>query len=111
MDTKITLGDIATNAQGMPVQINGHEEFLQRALVLIAVPLGKFVYNKTLGSKIHTVKSSDEHRLEKVFSYASLALRKYPDLSVLGVIEDDEHYIFTIKTPFSEGEIFIRREQ
>ncbi len=105
MDVLIENRDIKVNALGLPIEIFDHEEELQKAKNLIGMPLSSMPYAKHLGSKIYEVQENDEYAMEKLLSFASLALKNIEGLDVIGVTKDEQYYYFMIKTAFSQGEI------
>ena len=62
MDTAIKDGDFQTNTSGLPVQISGAQELLQRAMFRLTVKKGSFFYDQQLGSRLYTLKGSYGNR-------------------------------------------------
>ena len=54
MDTALAGGDFSLGANGLPRKISGEEELLQRAAFRLRVPLGRFAFQPTLGSRLYT---------------------------------------------------------
>lgn len=53
MDTMIQGGDHAVDGRGLPVSVHGTEELIQRALIRLSVPKGRFAPDLSLGSGLH----------------------------------------------------------
>ena len=60
MDTALINGDFKVSSNGRPEQIDGTQELLQRAAIRLNVPLGSFVYDAQLGSRLHSLKAEDD---------------------------------------------------
>ncbi len=58
MDTALKNGDFCLGTTGKPFLISGAKEILQRALIRLTVKKGSFIYDKNLGSRLYTLKSS-----------------------------------------------------
>ncbi|MFR8529855.1 MAG: hypothetical protein ACLVDB_01215 [Anaeromassilibacillus sp.] len=56
MDTALAGGDFSLGANGLPRGISGEEELLQRAAIRLRVPLGRFAFQPTLGSRLYTLR-------------------------------------------------------
>ncbi len=87
MDTAIGGGDFVVGSNGLPHLISEKEELLQRAYILLRVPLGGLCYNKALGSEIPLLPYNDEFTV-RAQQAAREALRSLPDISVSGVSAD-----------------------
>lgn len=46
------MGGLKTDGRGMPFSISGEDELLQRAGICLSVPMGSFVYESGLGSRL-----------------------------------------------------------
>lgn len=84
MDTALKNGDFAPAGNGMPKRISGKEELFQRAAIRLCVPLGSFVYDAALGSRIPFLRADDPSLLECAAFLAKEALRPAAELSVSG---------------------------
>ena len=56
MDTALAGGDFSLGANGLPRGISGEEGLLQRAAIRLRVPLGRFAFQPTLGSRLYTLR-------------------------------------------------------
>lgn len=81
MDTALANGDFSLGSNGRPKQIGGAKELFQRAEIRLNVPLGSFVYDASLGSRLHELKVSDSGLSEKALSMAQEALRVLPQVT------------------------------
>jgi hypothetical protein len=84
MDLELTGGDFAVDKKGRPKTVTGAEELFQRARIRLAVPLGSFACNPSLGSRLHTLTAGTPLREEKALSMAQEALRGLPQLEAVG---------------------------
>ncbi len=66
MDAKINNKDIATDNLGEYVMIDGFEEIVQRVIISLTVPKGRFVYHKDLGASYNGVMLSDIKQIEMI---------------------------------------------
>ena len=87
MDTAISGGDFAVGANGLPRLVSGREEILQRAYILLRVPVGSFCYEKELGSEIPLLEQDGEFTL-RAAEAAQEALRDLAGVTVSGVQAD-----------------------
>lgn len=81
-DYKIENGDVKKDSAGRYIKITGRDAEFQRALICITARLGKFIYNRELGSRageIETGGAESARRLELVLNEA---LAKYEKTSV-----------------------------
>ena len=62
MDTALAGGDFSLGANGLPRGISGEEELLQRAAIRLRVPLGRFAFQPTLGSRLYTLRPETEDK-------------------------------------------------
>ena len=77
-------GDHQQNRQGFPVLISGAEELFQRACIRLTVPLGRFIPDKNLGSRLYTLgRAAPEQRQELALEYAREALIGMEDIRVV----------------------------
>jgi phage gp46-like protein len=91
MDTALKNGDFARNANGRPGLIDGIQEILQRAAIRLTVPLGEFVYDAQLGSRLHSLNPLDDTKNAKALAMAQEALKSLPQLTVESVACSDEN--------------------
>lgn len=84
MDTAIANGDFSVGANGLPRRICGEEELLQRAVIRLRVPLGRFAYQPTLGSNLYTLRPGAPENDENALALAQEALRDTPQVRVEG---------------------------
>ncbi|MGX8711531.1 MAG: histidine kinase [bacterium] len=82
MDTALIEGDFLPGSNGRPKQIGGARELLQRAAVRLTVPLGGFVYDPSLGSRLYELKPGGSGLNEKALALAQEALRALPQVTV-----------------------------
>ena len=61
MDTALKDGDFLCDARGFPAEVGGVDEILQQIMIRLTVKKGSFVYDRTLGSELHTLDASDEN--------------------------------------------------
>ena len=88
MDTAIKDGDFQTNGSGLPVQISGARELLQRAVFRLPVKRGSFFYDQQLGSRLYTLKGSYGNRemlSENAMQMVREALKPMAEVTPLGV--------------------------
>lgn len=74
MDTAVSNGDFVCDSRKNPIEVNGYEELLQRILIRLGVKKGSFIYDKDLGSRLYTLKSTDMNLNEKALSLVREAL-------------------------------------
>ena len=55
MELLLQHGDHSRNGQGFLQEVDGAQQLVQRAMVRLTVPKGKFVLNPQLGSLLHTL--------------------------------------------------------
>ncbi|MFR1179007.1 MAG: histidine kinase [Acutalibacteraceae bacterium] len=94
MDTAISNGDFICDSKGIPVELTGYDELLQRVLIRLTVKKGSFIYDTSLGSRLYTLKSTDGNLKERALSLVGEAL-----VDISEVIVDD---VFTTWT--NDGE-------
>ncbi len=85
MDTAISNGDFLTSSSGLPVQIDGVNEILQRALIRLTAKKGEFIYDRDLGSKLSTLKSTyvnGDTLKEKTLQLVCAALKPMNEVEV-----------------------------
>ena len=52
MDLLLKNGELETDANGYPVELNGIDEAAQRAMIVLSIEKGSFLYDETLGSEM-----------------------------------------------------------
>lgn len=82
MDTAIENGDFGLDANGLPRPLSGEEELLQRAAILLRVPLGRFAYQPELGSRLHSLQPGVPDNDANARAMAQEALRTLPQVHV-----------------------------
>lgn len=82
MDTALKNGDFLPDSNGRPKQIGGEQELLQRAAIRLKIPLGSFVYDPQLGSRLHELKPGDSGLNARALTMAQEALRSLPQVTV-----------------------------
>ncbi len=85
MDTALANGDFSLGSNGRLKQIGGTGELFQRAAICLKVPLGGFVYDASLGSRLHTLKTDDPGFTAKALALAQEALRPIAAVTAEGV--------------------------
>lgn len=80
MDTVLQDGDFVKDGRGCPVMADGVQALLQRILLRLAVKQGSFVYDRSLGSRLYTLKAASAGaKLEqKAFELVREALKDMP---------------------------------
>lgn len=82
MDTAVSNGDFLCNSKGTPINLAGYEELLQRVLIRLTVKKGSFVYDKSLGSRLYTLKATDGNIKERALALVREALIEIPEVAV-----------------------------
>lgn len=82
LDTAISNGDFLCNSRGTPIELAGYEELLQRVLIRLTVKKGSFVYDKSLGSRLYTLKATDGKIKGRALALAREALIEVPEVTV-----------------------------
>ena len=109
MDTAIKNGDFFVDEMGLPVQVSGQEELLQRAWLRLQVPKGAFCYQKKFGSRLAELDPQSSDITAKAFDAATEALAELPQVTVRGVsVEETEGqtvFLFQLATRCGEGTV------
>ena len=80
MELLLQHGDHSRNGQGFLQEVDGAQQLIQRAMVRLTVPKGKFVLNPQLGSLLHTLgRTAPAQREQLALEYAQEALLEMPD--------------------------------
>lgn len=104
MDTALINGDFTLAPNGRPKQIDGVQELLQRAAIRLNVPLGGFVYDAKLGSRLHSLKTGDDSMNAKALEMAQEALKPLPQLTVAGTVcSSGEPWTVKVALSYSGG--------
>lgn len=82
MDTAVSNGDFLCNSKGTPINLAGYEELLQRVMIRLTVKKGSFVYDKSLGSRLYTLKVTDGNIKERALALVREALIEIPEVAV-----------------------------
>lgn len=85
MDTSLANGDFSLGSNGRLKQISGTEELFQRAAICLDVPCGSFVYDPSLGSKLHTLAPDEPDFTVKALAMSQEALLSVPTVTAAGV--------------------------
>lgn len=84
MELLLQHGDHSRNEQGFLQQVDGAQQLVQRAMVRLTVPKGKFVLNSQLGSLLHTLgRTAPAQREQLALEYAREALLEMPEMRVV----------------------------
>ncbi len=104
MDTALMNGDFMLGCNRRPKQIGGVQELLQRAAIRLNVPLGGFVYDAELGSRLHNLKTGEDDLNAKALAMAQEALKPLPQLTVEGAVcSTSEPLIVAVQLGYSGG--------
>ena len=68
MELLLQHGDHSRNGQGFLQEVDGAQQLVQRAMVRLTVPKGKFVLNPQLGSLLHTLGRTAPAQREQLLS-------------------------------------------
>lgn len=68
MDAKIDNKDLVTNNSGEYIMIEGFDEIIQRVIISLTVPKGKFVYHKDLGLNYDGLNISHIKQIEMIIN-------------------------------------------
>lgn len=85
MDTALKNGDFELGPNGRPKSVGGVRELFQRAEIRLRVPLGGFVYDPLLGSRLRGLDPADPELEAKALAAAQETLRPLPAVTVFGV--------------------------
>lgn len=89
MDTLLYHGDYKRDGRGFPVKISGMEEAVQRACIRLTVPMGNFVLDPNLGSRLHMLgRIQSINQEELALEYAREALLGMEDIRVISAKVD-----------------------
>ncbi|HCC34485.1 MAG TPA: histidine kinase [Ruminococcaceae bacterium] len=86
MDIKLKDGDFDRDERGLPVSITGNEELLQRCLIRLSVPRGRFILNGDLGSEIKSLLKAKPAELDaRAYQLVAGALEPVKEVRVESV--------------------------
>lgn len=84
MELLLHHGDHSRDERGFLQEVDGAQQLVQRAMVRLTVPKGKFVLNPQLGSLLHTLgRSAPAQREQLALEYAQEALLELPEVRVV----------------------------
>ena len=84
MELLLQHGDHSRNGQGFLQEVDSAQQLVQRAMVRLTVPKGKFVLNPQLGSLLHTLgRTAPAQREQLALEYAQEALLEMPEVRVV----------------------------
>ena len=86
MDTAISNGDFICDSKGLPFELTGYDELLQRVLIRLTVKKGSFIYDTSLGSRLYTLKATDGNIKERALSLVREALINISEVVVEDVL-------------------------
>ena len=101
MDTALLNGDFKLSA-GIPEILTGQGVLLQRAALLAGVSRGGFVYDPSLGSRLHTL-TADDPEPGKIMGFLEEALGDREEMTVIGAEMTPEGVKITIHTAYGDG--------
>jgi hypothetical protein len=108
VDTLIVAGTHAVDGRGLPVVVTGVRERLQRALIRLIVPKGRFALDPSLGSELHRLTACPaQNRDRTALAYVQEALAPIRELRVLGAacqMRDEETLLVRVELADSGGE-------
>jgi hypothetical protein len=108
VDTVIATGTHAVDGRGLPVAVTGVRERLQRALIRLAVPKGRFALDTALGSELHRLAGCPpQNRDRTALAYVQEALAPIRELRVLGAscqMRDEQSLLVQVELADSGGE-------
>lgn len=108
MEIVIRDGKILKKPTGLPLDTIGLDALLQRAYNLIVLKYGAFCYDRTLGSLLGNLNTTEEHAAERALRYAQAALLRCPELDAVSLELESGRYVFKIQTPLGAGKITVK---
>lgn len=109
MDTKIENGGFVLNERGLIETVEGKDELIQRAKIILISELGKYRYNRSLGSSLGKINLEQEHIEDRLKNTANEAFMNEPDIKVISASLDEEKIIFDVETSLGSGKIELKR--
>lgn len=84
MDIKLSNGDWLLDERGLPVTVENEEKIFSRCENALTIPLGSFVYDKDLGSELHTLSGYEKGASEnQAFQMAQKAVEKIEGVRII----------------------------
>ena len=112
MELLLQHGDHSRNGQGFLQEVDGAQQLVQRAMVRLTVPKGKFVLNPQLGSLLHTLgRTAPAQREQLALEYAQEALLEMPEVRVVaarckqGTQADELLVKFELECTLADGQL------
>lgn len=108
MDLLLENGDLKKNSAGKPIPISGFDELKQQIYIRLRARLGKFIYDRSLGSEITANTENSEltelirKALPQLFDVELLSASM--ENSILKVKFNSEFGIFKLEIPFENEE-------
>jgi hypothetical protein len=86
MDTLLRGGTFAVDGRGLPVAVDSHRETLQRAMIRLTVPKGRFTLDAGLGSELYKLSGGPPAMRGRLAeAYVQEALATLPGVRVEAV--------------------------
>lgn len=109
MDTALNInGDFSTDISGMPYRITGIEEIKQKVYILLSVRLGEFIYDRSLGSKIHNIDTSSPTACDEIVAQARKTLCELPQAEVTNAKINDGRITVSVQVGDEIFDIVLR---
>lgn len=105
MDVKIENGAVAVNGLGMPETVTGLPALLQRARFRLTVPRGAFLYDRALGSRLHTLSAAMPHAAEQALGMAREALLPCPEITAVSAAVTGGAVTVSVDTALGQGSV------
>lgn len=85
MDTALNInGDFKKDIYGRAYMISGNDEIKQKIYIILSARLGKFVYDRTLGSEIYKIDLTLPNACDMITAQARKMLEIIPAAEVEG---------------------------
>lgn len=110
MDILLTDGEYTLSDRGMPVEIEGLAAHLQKIRFLLTIKQGTYPYDRSFGSKLHTLDFDEPQAAERAAATAGEAVHRLASTQIIQARITTSQLIFTVVTPFGEGEITLPRQ-
>ncbi|MCQ4021534.1 MULTISPECIES: hypothetical protein [unclassified Ruminococcus] len=82
MDTALLNGEFDLDSRGMPYIITGLAELMQRVAVCLKMKRASFIYSRTLGSELNSVKEVEDAVHSRAELLAREAVAEVPQTSL-----------------------------
>ena len=90
MDTALNInGDFEKDSEGMAYRISGLDEVKQKIYILLSAKLGEFIYDRTLGTDIHNIDTSQPTACDEIIAQARKTLCDIPQAEIVGAEIND----------------------